>query len=75
MNYQRRSISNDRALESFEITAVHYGFAPLYPHRIEAWPRPTMPGHAWQWSRPEPLGFLKEALRNLFGEQWRERLR
>lgn len=56
---------NEKALEDFEVKAVHHGVDSLLPHHVQSWQR----------KQPEPLGYLRTALFNLFGEQWQRRLR
>jgi len=65
MNYQRTDAPNGNALEDFEVAEVHYGAGPLFPGQTEDWQR----------SQPEPLGYLRAALKNLFGPRWWRRLR
>lgn len=65
MAYQRIDAPNNDAQEEFEVTAVHFGADPLFPDQAED----------WQLSRPEPLGYLGQALNNLYGRRWRGRLR
>lgn len=65
MAYKRFDIPNGDALEDFEVVAVHFSDQPLFPTQAEE----------WQQIRPEPLGYLGEALNSLFGRRWRKRLR